>query len=416
MNKQLKMPLKEVATAVKQAFQSNFYSLKYTNFSERISCGINQNDFLSLPFTTKEELRTNDSFRFLCTPYSEVRRMHTSSGTHGNPTLSFYSDLDLNVWKGHLIRAFKMANLLPGDVFQVIVGFGLFSGGLGFEYAAEAYGMTVIPIGMGNTRRQVDYLRTYKVNGIITISSYLPILADYLKTEGIDPKTDLCLKSILIGAESFDLSQRQELKNFFGVPILSVYGMSEMEGPGVAVECTNEGGMHIFSDAYFPEIIDPYTLEPVDLGVEGELVLTSLKRECMPLIRYRTGDMTRLLKSDCNCDSPYEWKIDYIRCRCDDMFIVKGVNIYPSQISNIISYCAKTAIFLQIEISKNDQVTLVLTNITDEPINSNFEYKLKKEIKEWLYINVDIIWRDKQDFINNASIGKTQLVVDKRDL
>lgn len=404
--------IEKINATLSHCHNSTFYKNLFKNFS--YAKGIqNIEQFQKLPFTTKNDLRSNSSFDFLATPRSQVRRIHSSSGTKGKPTIVFYSDADIKQWHEHLQRAFAMAHLESGDVFQTIVGYGLFSGGLGFEQAAEQYGMSVIPIGMGNTEKQVEFLINYKVNSFITISSYLPILAEYMTANHIQPKRDLNLKAIFIGAEPFNIRQRETLKAFFGVPIISIYGMSEMEGPGVAVECPYERGMHLFTDSYFAEIIDTVTQEPLNEGEEGELVLTTLSRECMPLVRFRTGDITKLYKDSCNCRSEYEWKIDYVRKRVDDMFIVKGVNIYPNQIQDILLNYKEIEPYLQIKIEQNDIVTLIISIKESANIKrEQCELSILREIKTWFNISVKIAWVPLDNFINHT--GKAKMVIDER--
>ncbi len=396
--------------SVEMASHAPFYSklLKDNNISgETIGSII---DFRKIPFTKKGDIRGNIPSAFLSTSMSCVRRVHSSSGTKGNPTISYYSDSDIRTWQEHLCRAFRMAGLKKGDVFQTIVGFGLFSGGLGFEQAAEQYGMTVVPIGMGNTQRQVEYLRMFHVNGIITISSYLPILANYMKRHDIDPKSELQLKAILIGAEPFHEKTRDELRDFFGVPILSVYGLSELEGPGVAVECPNGNGMHVFTDAYYPEIIDPITGDVLGENCEGELVLTSLKRECMPLLRYRTGDITSLYRTKCECMSEFEWKIGYVFNRSDDMLIIRGVNIYPSQIKDIVYTYDCIYQNLQIVVKKDDDITLKIASKSSEKVE-NAEKGIIRDIKNWLNVTVKVEWVPTEYF---DVAGKSVCVIDER--
>lgn len=405
--------LEKIKNSLKRSLNSTFYSHHFKDYISLIQNLHDIQQFQLLPYTNKSDLRNRLPYEFLATSPQMVRRIHSSSGTKGNPTIIFYSDNDLLIWHEHLSRVFMMADLVPGDIFQTIVGFGLFSGGLGFQMAAEQYGLSVIPIGMGNTEKQVKFLIDYKVNCFITISSYLPILANYLKAHDINPRSKMKLKSILIGAEPFNLKIREDLRDFFGVPILSVYGMSEMEGPGVASECMFGDGMHIFTDSYYPEIIDPITLKPLDEGEEGELVLTTLSRECMPLIRFRTGDITKLYRDSCKCNSKYGWKMDYVRSRIDDMFIVKGVNIYPCQLQELLLCYNEIEPFFQIIIDKDDIVTLLITmkNSTNTK-KDKCELKIIRDIKTWFNISVKINWVSLDYFTSNT--GKAQLVIDKR--
>lgn len=319
----LDFPQDKIQYSINRAMNSVFYKKLWKNSPIELFQDISYDKFVNIPFTQKSDLRKSDPYDYLSTPISKVRRIHTSSGTKGTSTISFYSDNDLKKWSEHLARSFRFAHLQPNDIFQTIVGFGLFSGGLGFEYAAEQYGLSVIPIGMGNTSNQINFLKDFKVKAMVTISSYLPILVAEMKRKGIDPKSQMSLQSVLIGAEPFNEKIRPELEDFLGAKTYSIYGMSEVEGPGVAAECDFHTGMHLFSDSFYPEIIDPVTCELLPFGEEGELVLTTLDRECMPLIRYRTGDITSFKEGQCPCGCDYI-RISNIKSRCDDMFIVKG--------------------------------------------------------------------------------------------
>lgn len=405
-------PIEKIQNSIRNAQTSVFYKRLWANCPQVKCDSMTYDDFLKIPFTLKKQLRNIDPYDYLSTDRSKVRRIHSSNGTKGVSTISFYSDKDLEKWAEHLGRVFSMAHLVPNDVFQIILGYGLLSGGLGFGNAAEKYGLSVIPIGMGNTERQIQFLKEFKVKGIITISSYLPILASAIKSRGIDPKKDLFLKSILIGAEPFNDQVRNDLEDFFGTKIYSVYGMSELEGAGIAMECDDHSGMHLFTDSFFPEIINPETEEILPFGEEGELVLTTLDRECMPLIRYRTGDITHFVQEECHCNSPFI-KIANVKRRVDDMFIVRGVNIYPFQIDNVLAEFPSLFQSYQCVIEEDDKLILRLTYFDDENISRDeLEVLLSKRIKETILLKPFIEWKDISFFMEQK--GKAIRIIDNR--
>ncbi len=391
-----------------------FYSGLFSSFGSSIDTVTSIEQFRALPFTTKKMLQERSPFDFLATPYSRVRRMNSSSATKGVPTVVFSSESDLASTERALEYCFRNGGLVPGDVFQTMAGFGLFSGGLAFQRAAERYGMTAIPAGPGNTARQVHLLSRFKVNGFHTISSYLPILRNYLRSQGIDPKKEFPhLKSISIGAEPLNPSLKEDLSEFFGVPVLNVYGLSEVGGPGVAAECVNGHGMHILSDHFFCEVIDPETQQSLPPGEEGELVITTLDRECMPLIRFRTGDVTRLFYDPDCCDGRYPLKMDYVNRRVDDMIIVKGVNIFPAQVQEILlSYKEVIHPFFQLIVEPGDALTLLLSPKTGTEVSDKLENRIKRDIKNWLSVSVAIEWKEDSFFMSPE--GKAKLIIDKR--
>jgi len=228
-----------------------------------------------------------------------------------------------------------MTGARPGHTFQNLTGYGMFTGGLGFHYGSERIGLLTIPSGAGNSKRQIQLMRDFGTNILHIIPSYALRLMDVLAEMGVDPKTDLELKIAYLGAEPYSEEVRRRVEDFYGIKIYNSYGLSEMNGPGVAFECPSQAGMHVWEDAYVVEIVDPTTLEPVEEGAYGELVLTSLDREAMPVLRYRTGDVTRILPGECPCGRVHH-RLDRIRGRSDDMFIIKGVNIFPIQVEHVL--------------------------------------------------------------------------------
>ena len=288
-----------------------------------------------LPFTTKEDLRGVFPWGFLAADKKDVVRLHSSSGTTGNPTVVYHNRHDLDSWANLMARSLFAAGVRDTDVFQNICGYGLFTGGLGFQYGIEKLGCLSIPAGAGNSLRQIKLMRDFGTTVAHAIPSYLGRLYDVFKEEGLDPRQDTQLHTLVIGAEPHTDEHRRRIEEMFGVKAYNSFGLSEMNGPGVAFECTEQNGLHVWEDAYVVEIINPQTLEPVGDGEVGELVMTTLDRQAMPIIRYRTRDLTRFLPGSCKCGRTHR-RIDRISGRSDDMFIVKGCNVFPMQVEGIL--------------------------------------------------------------------------------
>jgi phenylacetate-CoA ligase len=287
-------------------------------------------DLGRFPFTTKADLRDTYPFGLFASPMSEVVRLHASSGTTGKPIVVAYTRADLDVWTNVMVRAFAACGLTHGDVVQNAYGYGLFTGGLGAHYGAEALGATVIPISGGNTDRQIMVLRDFRVTAICCTPSYFIHLVERAAELGVSIR-DLPLRAGIFGAEPWTDSMRRHIQAEGGIQAFDIYGLSEIVGPGVAIECSCQDGLHIFEDHFYPEIVDPESGEPLPDGAEGELVLTTLSKQAMPMIRYRTRDITRLMASPCGCGRTLR-RMARISRRSDDMFIIRGVNVFPSQI------------------------------------------------------------------------------------
>ena len=288
-----------------------------------------------LPFTTKDDLRQGFPWGFLSTDKKNVVRLHSSSGTTGNPTVVYHSQHDLESWANLMARSLFSAGVRDTDVFQNMSGYGLFTGGLGFQYGVEKLGCLSIPAGAGNSLRQIKLMRDFGTSVAHAIPSYLSRLFEVFKEEGLDPRQDTQLHTLVIGAEPHSEEQRRRIEDLFGVKAYNSFGLSEMNGPGVAFECTEQSGLHVWEDAYLVEIIDPLTLQPVAPGEIGELVMTTLDRQAMPLIRYRTRDLTRFIPGPCRCGRTHR-RLDRIAGRSDDMFIIKGCNIFPMQVEGVL--------------------------------------------------------------------------------
>jgi len=292
-------------------------------------------DLRRIPFTTKQDLRDTYPFGIASVPLGKCVRLHSSSGTTGNPTVILHSQRDLQQWANAVARCLWMVGCRPDDVFQNTSGYGMFTGGLGFQYGAELLGMLTVPAAAGNTLRQLKFFKDFRTTVVHAIPSYAARLYEVMCEQGIDPRRDLSLRTLVIGAEPHSEDTRKRIENMLGVKAYNSFGMSEMCGPGVAFECKEQNGLHIWEDYYIVEIVDPDTLEPVPDGETGELVLTTINREAMPLLRYRTRDLTRILPGDCPCGRQHK-RLDRMKGRSDDMIILKGVNIFPIQIETIL--------------------------------------------------------------------------------
>ena len=288
-------------------------------------------DVKKLPMTTKDDLRDQWPYGFLAVSRDELVRMHSSSGTTGRATVVFHTANDIGQWTDIIARSMYMTGMRKSDVFQNMMTYGLFTGGLGFHYGAEKIGALTIPAGAGNSKRQIQLMQDFETTAIHVIPSYALHLMSVFGEMAVDPRKDTKLRIAFLGAEPHSEKMRRKLEDFYGFKAFDSYGLSEMCGPGVAFECPFQNGLHIWEDHFLVEIIDPETLAPVPDGEEGELVLTTLVRDGMPILRYRTKDLTRILPGPCECGRTHR-RIERIKGRTDDMMIIKGVNIFPIQI------------------------------------------------------------------------------------
>ncbi len=353
------LQLSRLRQTVQQALRSPYYAALYRQLGLSLDAIGSLSDIGKLPLTTKQDLRDSFPYGLLAIGKNDVIRLHSSSGTTGNPTVVFHNQHDIDSWSSLMARSLYAAGVRPSDVFQNICGYGLFTGGLGFQYGAERLGCLTIPAGAGNSQRQIKLMRDFGTNAVHAIPSYLHRLAEVMVQEGFDPHKTTELRIFIVGAEPHSEEQRQRIEAAFGVKAYNSYGLSEMNGPGVAFECTRQNGLHVWEDAFLVEIIHPETLEPVAEGEIGELVMTTLDRQAMPLLRFRTGDLTRILPGTCPCGRTHR-RLDRIAGRSDDMFIVKGCNIFPMQIEGVLM---KTP-----DLGSNYLLTLETINGVDELI------------------------------------------------
>ena len=330
-----KLQLERLMNSLRQAARSPYYG-KCPQIAKALSEGISSlEQFRELPFTTKATLREDYPWGMLAADKREVVRLHSSSGTTGNPTVVYHNRHDLASWANLMARSLYTAGVRDTDVFQNISGYGLFTGGLGFQYGVERLGCLSIPAGAGNSQRQIKLMRDFGTTVAHAIPSYLGRLHEVFAKEKLDPRRDTRLHTLVIGAEPHTEEHRQRIQEMFGVKAYNSFGLSEMNGPGVAFECTEQNGLHVWEDAYIVEIIDPHTLQPVPDGEIGELVMTTLDRQAMPVIRYRTRDLTRILPGPCPCGRTHR-RLDRISGRSDDMFIIKGCNVFPMQVEGVL--------------------------------------------------------------------------------
>jgi len=320
-------------------------------------------DLKRLPMVSKHDLRENYPFGLLAVPREECVRVHASSGTTGKPTLVLYTREDLQNWTEIMCRCLYMSGLRRGDVFQVTPGYGLFTGGLGFHYGGEAIGATVVPTGTGNTERQINLMRDLGTTMIAGIASYALHIAEVASEMGVDVKKDLQVRKGIFGAEAWSDSMMKKISDVWDMDCHDIYGMSEMYGPGVGCNCSHGEGLHIWEDHFIVEIIDPSTGEPLGPEEEGEVVLTSLTKTAMPMLRFRTRDMSKLLDTNgCECGRTHQ-RIARIKGRCDDAFSINGVKVFPGQVEYVLMKYPEVGMNYQLVIEKEgalDQLTVLV--------------------------------------------------------
>ena len=375
-------------------------------------------DIRRIPFTTKQDLRENYPFGLASVPLTECVRLHSSSGTTGNPTVILHTQKDLDEWANQVARNLWMVGLRPDDVFQNSSGYGMFTGGLGFQYGAERLGMLTVPAAAGNSLRQIKFMTDFGTTALHAVPSYVTRLYEVMQEQGVDPRKDTKLKILAIGAEPHSEEQRQRIENMLGVKAYNSFGMSEMCGPGVGFECKEQNGLHFWEDYYIVEIVDPETLEPVPDGEIGELILTSINREAMPLLRYRTRDLTRVLGRGCPCGRNHV-RIDRMKGRSDDMMVLRGVNIFPIQIEKILMQFKELASNYLITLTTDDNNDNMTVEVELEDLFTDDYQKLiqlQKDVKRAL--KDEILLTPHVKLVPKGSLptseGKAVRVVDKR--
>ena len=403
---------------LQRCMNSPFYKKRFEENGIRISDIKSLDDLKKIPFTTKQDLRDNYPFGLSAVPLSECVRLHSSSGTTGKPTVILHTQNDLNQWAEAVARCLWMVGCRPEDVFQNTSGYGMFTGGLGFQYGAEKLGMLTVPAAAGNTLRQLKFFTDFGTTVVHAIPSYAARIFEVMQEQGIDPRRDTKLRTLVIGAEPHSDETRRKIEDMLGVKAYNSFGMSEMCGPGVAFECREQNGMHIWEDYYIVEIVNPDTLEPVPDGEIGELVLTTINREAMPLLRYRTRDLTRILPGDCPCGR-HHLRLDRMKGRSDDMIILKGVNIFPIQIETVLAKYKELSsdYLITLETREDNDYMTVAVEISDVDIDDYAAIqRLSKDIARRLHDEILITPEIK--LVPNGSLprseGKAVRVQDKR--
>jgi phenylacetate-CoA ligase len=377
-------------------------------------------DIAQLPFTEKSDLRDTYPFGLFASPMKDIVRLHASSGTTGKPIVVAYTQEDVGVWTNVIMRSLAACGLHEGDIIQNAYGYGLFTGGLGAHYGAEALGATVIPISGGNTQRQLMLMKDFGATAICCTPSYFLHLIDQAQEQGINIK-ELPLRVGVFGAEPWTESMRRCIEAESGIKAYDIYGLSEIIGPGVAMECQHQSGPHIFEDYFYPEIVDPKTGKPCVDGEEGELVLTTLGKQAMPMIRYRTRDISALAHEQCECGRTLR-RIKRISRRSDDMFIIRGINVFPSQIETALLKVEGTLPHYQIVLSRDKGLDSmeVQVEVTPEVFGDTvgaletLQGKLNKSIETTIGLRAHV--RLVQPRTIARSEGKAKRVIDQRKI
>ncbi len=377
-------------------------------------------DLSKLPFTTKQDLRDNYPFGMFTVPMSEIVRVHASSGTTGKPTVVGYTRKDLNTWAEVVTRTLCMAGVHRNDMVQIAYGYGLFTGGLGMHYGCENLGASVIPISGGNTQKQLQLMQDFGTSVIACTPSYSLFLAEAMEEAGIK-KEDLNLRVGIFGAEPWTEEMRREIESKLGLKAIDIYGLSEVIGPGVSCECEHQRGMHINEDHFVPEIIHPETLEPMPDGEVGELVFTTVTKEGIPIIRYRTRDLTRLIYEPCACGRTLV-RMEKCKGRSDDMLIIRGVNVFPSQIESVLLDMSETEphYLLIVEREGNLDSLKLMVEVQEQFFSDEVKQlevlrkKITHNIQSTLGISVNVKLVEPKTIERTA--GKAKRVIDNRKL
>ncbi|MFD7070800.1 phenylacetate--CoA ligase PaaK [Streptomyces sp. NPDC059913] len=370
-------------------------------------------DLARFPFTTKADLRDNYPFGMFAVPEERVRRIHASSGTTGRPTVVGYTDRDLDIWADVVARSIRAAGGRPGMKVHVAYGYGLFTGGLGAHYGAERLGCTVVPASGGMTARQVQLIQDFRPEIIMVTPSYMLTLLDEFERQGVDPRST-SLRVGIFGAEPWTQEMRREIEERFAIDAVDIYGLSEVMGPGVAQECVEtKDGLHIWEDHFYPEVVDPFTGEVLPEGEEGELVLTSLTKEAMPVIRYRTRDLTRLLPGTARVFR----RMEKVTGRSDDLVILRGVNLYPTQIEEIVLRTPGVSPHFQLRLTREGRLD-VLTVRAEARAQAAPEQRtaaaasIAAAVKDGIGVSVGVEIVDPETL--ERSVGKFRRIVDER--
>jgi phenylacetate-CoA ligase len=375
-------------------------------------------DIVKLPFTTKQDLRDHYPFGLFAAPMEDVVRIHASSGTTGKPTVVGYTKNDIEIWSETMARTFACAGGTNKDIIQIAYGYGLFTGGLGAHYGAEKLGAAVVPISAGNTKKQIMLMQDFGTTLVACTPSYVLFIAETMEEMGIDPKS-LKLKAGCFGAEPWTDLMRKEIENKLGILAIDIYGLSEIIGPGVSSECPVQCGLHVNEDHYIPEIIDPNTLEPLGEGQQGELVFTTVTKEALTLLRYRTRDISSLHYGACDCGRTLV-RMSRVTGRTDDMLIIRGVNVFPSQIESVLLDMGYTTPHYQIIVDRKGSLDMleIQVEMTQELFSDqvrkleDIEKKLRLNLESILGLSAKITLVEPKTI--QRSEGKAKRVIDLR--
>lgn len=373
-------------------------------------------DLALFPFTSKSDLRDQYPFGMFAVPRSEVRRIHASSGTTGRPTVVGYTDGDLSSWAEVVARSLRAAGARPGQIVHIAYGYGLFTGGLGAHYGAERLGCTVVPASGGMTDRQVRLIQDFRPEVIMVTPSYMLTLLDEMERQGMDPRAT-SLRTGIFGAEPWTEEMRREIEDRLGIDAVDIYGLSEVMGPGVAQEfAAGKDGLHIWEDHFYPEVVDPLTGEVLPEGEPGELVFTSLTKEAMPVIRYRTRDLTRLLPGTAR---PTFRRMEKVTGRSDDMIILRGVNLYPTQIEEVLLRTEGLAPHFQLRLAKEGRMDALTVRVearreADAGRREAAAATVVRAVKEGIGVSVRVEVVEPETL--ERSVGKIKRLVDLRDI
>ena len=375
-------------------------------------------DFADLPFTVKDDLRAAYPYGMFAVPLADIVRIHSSSGTTGQVTVVGYTAGDIDRWADLMARTIASAGGTRGDIIQIAYGYGLFTGGLGVHYGAERLGCATIPISGGNTKRQVQVMKDFGTTILACTPSYALLIAETAIEMGIDP-TSLSLKAGVFGAESWSENTRAEIERTLGILAIDIYGLSEVLGPGVAAECSCKSGLHVNEDHFLIEVIDPATLRPVPDGQTGEVVFTTLTKEGIPVVRYRTRDISRIVPGECSCGRTFR-RMERVSGRTDDMLIIRGVNVFPSQIEQVLLGIPGVAPYYQVVLSRRGSMDHVEVHVEVGPevpfdeirTLEALRARVSAEIASALAVNIAVKLVEPKSI--ERSEGKARRVVDLR--
>ena len=395
-----------------------FYREKFAELGVKPKDIHSLDDLRRLPFTTSADLRANYPTGLLAVPLDDTLRLHTSSGTTGKPKALFFSRQDVDNAAELCARSFVMTGVTKKDVFQNMMTYGMFTGALVTHYGAEKVGCLVIPAGPGNSERQLMLMQDFRTTFIHLTPSYALYLATFLEKHGVDPRRDLALRKAFVGAEPYTDETRRKIEAGLGLDVYNSYGLSEMNGPGVAFECEQKHGMHLWEDHFLIEIINPATGEPVKNGEPGELVMTTLTREAMPLLRYRTRDITSIITKPCPCGRTHH-RLNRITGRSDDMLIVRGVNIYPQQIERVLMAQSGVGRNYQITLEGLDEMT-VKVELAEAGFEGQVEQLMKLQSQLAEKLRAEILIKPQVQLLPPGSLpvseGKAKRVIDNRKM